>query len=205
MKTLPRLIQLVLLVILLIQPGAARAGYDPYLGRWLSRDPIEEEGGINLYQYANNSPLSLVDQTGHNPILFGVIVYKILDSWAHAPDGGPEPSGQTPDSKFALGCMGIAGPGLAVKIFRNANVIKDIAPKSARPFAEQIKDASANPANWKVVKRECLPSTNTRNNGGTSVQELLRNEKTGEEIVRHTLFRPDGTVFEPSHFRPFWK
>ena len=24
--------------------------YDPQLGRWLSRDPIEEEGGLNLYE-----------------------------------------------------------------------------------------------------------------------------------------------------------
>ena len=25
--------------------------YDPKTARWLSRDPIEEEGGINLYTY----------------------------------------------------------------------------------------------------------------------------------------------------------
>ncbi len=80
------------------------------------------------------------------------------------------------------------------------------APKGApRPFGELIKDAGANPSKWQVVKKEVAASTNMRNKGGTSVQELLRNTETGEEIVRHTLLKPDGTVFEPSHFRPFWK
>ncbi len=35
--------------------------YDPETGRWLSRDPIEEEGGLNLYGYVENDPISLVD------------------------------------------------------------------------------------------------------------------------------------------------
>ena len=30
--------------------------YDPLTGRWLSRDPIEEEGGANLYGYVANTP-----------------------------------------------------------------------------------------------------------------------------------------------------
>jgi RHS repeat-associated protein len=38
--------------------------YDPQLGRWLSRDPIGEEGGINLYGYVGNDPLNYVDPLG---------------------------------------------------------------------------------------------------------------------------------------------
>ena len=38
--------------------------YRPDLGRWLSRDPIEEEGGINLYGYVGNNPLFWVDPLG---------------------------------------------------------------------------------------------------------------------------------------------
>ena len=38
--------------------------YDPRLGRWLSRDPIGEEGGINLYGYVGNRPLGAMDSTG---------------------------------------------------------------------------------------------------------------------------------------------
>ena len=42
----------------------AAAVYDPTVGRWLSRDPIEEEGGINLYGYALNSPTIFLDPLG---------------------------------------------------------------------------------------------------------------------------------------------
>ncbi len=41
--------------------------YAFWLGRWLSCDPLGLEGGINLYVYANNSPLCFVDNEGLTP------------------------------------------------------------------------------------------------------------------------------------------
>jgi RHS repeat-associated protein len=38
--------------------------YDPVTGRWPSRDPIEEEGGINLYGFVGNDGLNWVDSLG---------------------------------------------------------------------------------------------------------------------------------------------
>jgi len=38
--------------------------YDADLGRWLNRDPIEEEGGINLYGYVENNTINQVDLMG---------------------------------------------------------------------------------------------------------------------------------------------
>jgi RHS repeat-associated protein len=36
----------------------------PELGRWLSRDPIGEEGGLNLYGFVGNGPIRWVDYLG---------------------------------------------------------------------------------------------------------------------------------------------
>ncbi len=37
---------------------------DPLTGRWPSRDPIEEEGGVNLYGFLENRTLNFVDSLG---------------------------------------------------------------------------------------------------------------------------------------------
>jgi RHS repeat-associated protein len=54
--------------------------YNPSTGRWLSRDPIEERGGRNLYGFGHNSPITGVDPLGnawYNPW-----------SWFEPEDGG---------------------------------------------------------------------------------------------------------------------
>ncbi len=38
--------------------------YDPLTGRWPSRDPIEEEGGVNLYGFVKNDGVDWVDALG---------------------------------------------------------------------------------------------------------------------------------------------
>ncbi len=38
--------------------------YNPALGRWLSRDPLGEAEGLNLYGYAGKNPISYVDTLG---------------------------------------------------------------------------------------------------------------------------------------------
>jgi len=38
--------------------------YDPGTGRWLSKDPIGIEGGLNLYVFCDNNPVNFVDPEG---------------------------------------------------------------------------------------------------------------------------------------------
>jgi uncharacterized protein RhaS with RHS repeats len=64
MKTLLRTRLLLLTVLLASFVNSAQAGYDSTIGRWLSRDPIGEEGGLNLYRYVGNRPIHTVDPLG---------------------------------------------------------------------------------------------------------------------------------------------
>ena len=38
--------------------------YSTSMGRWMSRDPLAEEGGVNLHSYVDNSPVDAVDPFG---------------------------------------------------------------------------------------------------------------------------------------------
>lgn len=44
--------------------------YDPSLGRFISRDPIGYEGGLNLYGYCENDPVNHSDPSGHVGVPF---------------------------------------------------------------------------------------------------------------------------------------
>jgi len=42
--------------------------YDPLTGRWPSRDPIEEEGGVNLYGFVGNDGVNRLDYLGNEEV-----------------------------------------------------------------------------------------------------------------------------------------
>jgi RHS repeat-associated protein len=42
--------------------------YDPIMHRWLNRDPIEEDGGLNLYAFCGNNGVNRIDLHGEIPI-----------------------------------------------------------------------------------------------------------------------------------------
>jgi RHS repeat-associated protein len=97
-------------------------GYDSNLARWLSNDPIGLTGGLNLYGYVNNNPISAVDPSGRTPWVFlqcllngvrsGLCANDELDDSCNGPlgflcgpDPGPGPGGGDSDG------AGSGGPG----------------------------------------------------------------------------------------------
>ncbi len=63
MKTNLRILAGLFALVFATQAHAMR-WYTPNTGRWLSRDPIEEEGGLNLYGFVQNAPADDWDWLG---------------------------------------------------------------------------------------------------------------------------------------------
>jgi len=47
---------------------AVRRAYNPTLARWISRDPLKEHAGTNLYAYVHGEPTGFIDPNGTNGI-----------------------------------------------------------------------------------------------------------------------------------------
>jgi RHS repeat-associated protein len=62
-------------------------GFDPGTGRWLSRDPLGEAAGLNLYAYVYGDPINLVDPTGEHPCAVAAVGGAIV-GLAYSAGGG---------------------------------------------------------------------------------------------------------------------
>lgn len=74
-----------------------RRYYDPMLQRFINRDPIAEQGGVNLYAYVANNPINLYDEIGLMPCWLQNML-NTLDNWENnlgdaifGPDPGYNP------------------------------------------------------------------------------------------------------------------
>lgn len=78
--------------------------YDPLTGRWPSRDPIGERGGVNLYGFVNNDGLNGIDRLGmREQSVDDCIIYLRYEH-------GTKDKGKTIDYKFKPGgCESRAG------------------------------------------------------------------------------------------------
>lgn len=65
--------------------------YDAPNGRWPSRDPIEEQGGVNLYGFVGNNGISKTDSLG----LRLVLMPGPPPTWIDVPDSPPPPPATT--------------------------------------------------------------------------------------------------------------
>ncbi|OZB82170.1 MAG: hypothetical protein B7X28_03940 [Halothiobacillus sp. 13-55-253] len=90
---------------------ATYRAYDPKIGRWLSRDPIRETGGINLYAYVTSNPVINIDPKG-------------LDIWIEGPSGSEPSFHQSVNVGNMNGyydsySFGMDGHGIEGKVYRD--------------------------------------------------------------------------------------
>ena len=84
MSSMKTVMLIALLPVFLLLPERVSACYDPGTQRWINRDPIEENGGINLYAFVGNDGVDLIDS-------FGLVEL-------------PPPTTTEPDRDCAAGC-----------------------------------------------------------------------------------------------------
>jgi RHS repeat-associated protein len=89
---------------------AVYRAYDPLVGRWLSRDPLEEAGGVDLYSSVKNDPINRTDPYG----LLDVYGFGTLTFTTPGPlRGGGEVSGligyNTTSQRSYAGVIEVAG------------------------------------------------------------------------------------------------
>ena len=85
--------------------------YNSYLGRWLNRDFIDYEGGYNLYLFANNNSIYLIDLLGQIIHWHHMIPLEFSDNVKDIIDINSRRYGYHIDSKYHTGKKGLHPEG----------------------------------------------------------------------------------------------
>jgi RHS repeat-associated protein len=154
-------------------------GYNPKLGRWLSRDPIGEEGGINLYGYVLNNPLSLVDP-------FGLDNLNLIN-----PNDTKKQGGMT---KAFVDAAPLDPNVYSVAAHGTAAIMEDENGKPISPekLAERIKkDPKYNPAKMTVRLYACSTGGYTNDGAANYAQRLA-------DALGNTVYAPTKNIHRSS-------
>ena len=95
---------------------------DLKLGRWLNRDPVRERGGLNLYGFCHNSPISYHDPDGRFVNIAGGVI-SVGMGWGIAKLTGSDYTLTEAAVDFGFGAL---GPGLAKRGYDALKLCKKV-------------------------------------------------------------------------------
>ena len=128
--------------------------YDPLTARWLTRDPIGYEGGLNLYGYVTNNPVNWIDPFGlaaiyENPLwFFGTVgpAYGHATIRFDTPDQGDKTAGFHFGNWRCRGIVLIPDPSGSHKKAVRIKACKD--PAFEKALWEVVRESEHNPPKY---------------------------------------------------------
>ncbi len=170
--------------------------YDSFTGRFVTRDPIGYQGGINLYGFAGNNPVNEIDPDGYSPAgdaagVVGLVPGPIGEAANLASGLDSLHDGDYLGAALSLGgeVPGLGEIATGAKILRAVNRLRK-AERAAKDAEEveravsgygHLKDPrGAGPGKRFTTKQQNeVYKSNMERNGG-----VLRDDETGKELVR---------------------
>jgi len=159
--------------------------YNANLGRWINRDPIEESGGINFYEYASNAPIRLSDPLGLKCYVW-VESGPFFSSWTHVHVGIGTPGDPNPGQfTYSLYPIATAPPGYNATQAENEDwpggqifVIKEVSDEECAKAKQAWHAESLKPQHWNP-KDNCIAFAFNKYNSvpGTTVSASPFNQK----------------------------
>jgi RHS repeat-associated protein len=144
--------------------------YDPDTGRWTSRDPIGENGGINVYGFVGNAPIGAVDALGLLQVSPSTTAFELPKTLPTGGSGAVESSTTVIEGSETLAAGGselatevtMAGGGeivlTAAAAYGLGSLINDIPIGGGYNVSDRISDIAFNAVSDLVTPASVLSS-----------------------------------------------
>ena len=154
-------VRFVIAIIWLLTLTKASAFYDPSVQRWINRDPIEEQGGVNLFGFVGNESVNSFDPFGlfeSHPILRSTVPGQVawdnaVTSWENGQHGSAVLSGCTMLGEQVLFACTLGRCNAATQIARQEAIAAEA--KAAR-VAAQLAERGAISRTIPAAQRKLL-------------------------------------------------